>query len=350
VIAVLFSASTAIAARGALGYTIAALWQAEEGSVKILITGVDGFAGGHLARHLLESPELTVHGTTLLPTDQHRTLAKEGALLRQVDLTNAADVLALLEELAPDDIYHLAAQSFVPRSFENPWETLQNNIQGQLNVLHGVATIGLNARVLVVGSSEEYGPVRPDEVPITEEQPLCPANPYSVSKVAQDMLGLQYFISHGVRAIRVRPFNHIGPGQSERFVAPAFACQIAAIEQGQREPVIYVGNLSGKRDFTDVRDMVRAYRLLMEKGQPGEVYNIGAGETHSIQELLDILLSLTAIPIKVETDPARVRPLDVPIVVCDARKMREATGWGTTIRFEDTLRDILDDWRSRMGR
>jgi GDP-4-dehydro-6-deoxy-D-mannose reductase len=168
--------------------------------------------------------------------------------------------------------------------------------------------------------------------------------------VAQDMLGLQYFISHGVQAIRARPFNHIGPGQTERFVAPAFASQIAAIEQGKQEPVMYVGNLSAKRDFTDVRDMVRAYRLLMEKGQPGEVYNIGSGEAHSIQELLDTLLSLTDAPVRVETDPARVRPLDVPIVVCDARKMHKATGWATTIPFEDTLRDILDDWRSRMKR
>jgi GDP-4-dehydro-6-deoxy-D-mannose reductase len=316
--------------------------------VKILITGVDGFVGGHLARHLLESSESTIYGTTFLPAEQHRALAEEGIRLRQADLTDATDALALLEELAPDHVYHLAAQSFVPRSFENPWETLQNNIQAQLNILHGTALLQLRSRILVVGSSEEYGPVRPDEVPLSEEQPLRPASPYSVSKVAQDMLGLQYFISHGVQAIRARPFNHIGPGQTERFVAPAFASQIAAIEQGDQEPVMYVGNLSAKRDFTDVRDMVRAYRLLMEKGQPGEVYNIGSGEAHSIQDLLDTLLSLTDVPIRVDTDPARVRPLDVPIVVCDARKIHEATGWATTFPFENTLRDILDDWRSHM--
>lgn len=318
--------------------------------MKILITGVDGFVGGHLARYLFTLSEATIYGTTLLPVEHHQALAKEGILLQQADLTHSSDVRSLLENIAPDYVYHLAAQSFVPRSFEAPWETLQNNILAQLNILHRMALMKLETRVLVVGSSGEYGSVQPDEVPITETQPLRPANPYSVSKVTQDMLGLQYFISHDVQTIRVRPFNHIGPGQSERFVASAFASQIAAIEHGKQDPIMHVGNLTGKRDFTDVRDMVRAYHLLLTNGKPGEVYNIGSGKAHSIQELLDILLSFTDLRIKVQADPDLLRPIDAPIVVCDAQKMHDVTGWTPIISFEDTLRNILDDWRSRTGR
>jgi GDP-4-dehydro-6-deoxy-D-mannose reductase len=202
---------------------------------------------------------------------------------------------------------------------------------------------------LVVGSGEEYGSVTPDQAPIDETLPLRPASPYSVSKVAQDMLGLQYFLSHNLSIVRVRPFNHIGPGQSQRFVAPAFAAQIAAVEAGQQERVIYVGNLKAKRDFTDVRDVVRAYYLLLTCGQPGEVYNVGTGQAHSIRELLDILLSLTDEPIEVQTDPTLFRPVEVPIVVCDPAKLQAATGWIPQIPFEQSLADVLNDWRERVG-
>lgn len=315
--------------------------------MKALITGADGFVGGHLARHLLQQEDASVIGTTFYPVEQYRHLAEAGVQLHHINLTDEAAVYKLLDEARPDQIYHLAAQSFVPESFENPWYTLSNNIQAQLNILHSMVRLNLNARMLVIGSSEEYGPISPDDVPIDEQQPLRPSSPYSVSKVAQDMLGLQYYLSHRLPVIRVRPFNHIGPGQSKRFVAPAFASQIAAIENGEQEPVLYVGNLEARRDFTDVRDMVQAYRQVITLGEPGAVYNIGSGQAHSIQELLDIMLHMTDVPIEIQVDPARMRPVEIPIVVCDYSKVRATTGWEPTYAFEQTLADILTDWRTR---
>ncbi len=316
--------------------------------MKALITGVDGFVGGHLARYLLEQPDTTVSGTTLPSVEHFPHLSRAGVHLHQVNLTDKEAVIKLLRETNPDHIYHLAAQSFVPESFEHPWETLKNNIQGQLNILCGMLELGLNARILIVSSAEVYGPVSPDDIPIDEQQPFKPTSPYSVSKVAQDMLGLQYYLSHNLPVIRVRPFNHIGPGQSTRFVAPAFASQIAAIEAGRQEPVLYVGYLNAKRDFTDVRDMVRAYRLVMSLGEPGSVYNAGSGQAHSIRELLDILLMHTDAPIEVKVDAARMRPVEVPIIVCNPGKIRATTGWRPEYTFEQTLIDILNDQRSRI--
>lgn len=315
--------------------------------MKALITGIGGFVGGHLARHLLQEDDTQVFGTTFFPAEQHKHLSDAGAHLQQVNLIEEKAVENLLADIRPDHIYHLAAQSFVPESFENPWDTLSNNIRSQLNILHSMIKLNLDAKILIVGSSEEYGPVSPDDIPVTEQQALRPANPYSVSKVTQDMLGLQYFLSHNLQAIRVRPFNHIGPGQSARFVAPAFASQIAAIEKNEQEPILYVGNLEARRDFTDVRDMVRAYQQVITLGEPGAVYNIGTGQAHSIQELLDTLLHMTDMPIEVQPDPARMRPVEVPIVVCNAEKVRATTGWKPTYTFEQTLADILDDWRMR---
>jgi GDP-4-dehydro-6-deoxy-D-mannose reductase len=319
-----------------------------EGSVKALITGIGGFVGGHLARRLLLQQTVEVSGITYFPVDQHKDLSEAGVRLFHINLTDEQAVGRVLAEVRPDHIYHLAAQSFVPESFEDPWGTLSNNILAQLNLLQQMIKLDIDARILVVSSAEIYGPVSPDEVPINELHPLKPPSPYSVSKVAQDMLGLQYFLSHHVAAIRVRPFNQIGPGQSKRFVAPAFASQIAAIEAGQQDPVLYVGNLGAKRDFTDVRDMVRAYELVMQLGEPGDVYNIGSGEAHSIQELLDTLLYLTDRSIEIQVDQARMRPVEVPIIVCDPAKMYAATGWKPGFTFEQTLSDVLDDWRSRI--
>jgi GDP-4-dehydro-6-deoxy-D-mannose reductase len=317
--------------------------------VKALVTGLGGFVGSHLARHLLQA-DTTVTGTTFCPPDQYPHLAAlidAGVQAQHVELTDERAVHKLLDQTRPDFIYHLAAQSFVPESFDNPWQTLGNNIHAQLNILHSMVKLNLDARVLVIGSSEEYGPVSPDDIPVNEGQPLRPANPYSVSKVAQDMLGLQYHLSHNLAVIRVRPFNHIGPGQSSRFVAPAFASQIAAIEKGAQEPVLYVGSLEARRDFTDVRDMVRAYRDVLTLGEPGAVYNIGSGQARSVRELLDILLHMTDAPIEVQTDPTRIRPVEVPIVVCDASKLRATTGWQPAYTFEQTLADILEEWRAR---
>jgi len=317
--------------------------------VRALITGIDGFVGAHLARLLSADGKTEIYGATFLPVENHQWLSALGIQLRQVNLIDASAVNQLLDESQPDHIYHLAAQSFVPMSFENPWATLENNIRGQLNLLHTLAQSQAKTRILVIGSGEEYGAVLPDELPIDEDQPLRPTSPYSVSKVTQDMLAHQYFASHRVAAIRARPFNHIGPGQSAQFVASSFANQIAAIEKGQQRPIIEVGNLEAQRDFTDVRDVVRAYSLLMERGAPGEVYNIGSDRAVTIQFVLDTLLGLARKSIEARVDPARIRPADTPLIVCNSTKLRLATGWQPEYRLETTLADILDDWRARLN-
>jgi GDP-4-dehydro-6-deoxy-D-mannose reductase len=249
----------------------------------------------------------------------------------------------------PDLVFHLAAMADVGRSFQNPWETLENNIVSQINVLQAILNLRLPTRILVVSSAEIYGSAVKTGVPQDENTPFQPANPYSVSKVAQDMLGLQYFISYKMPIIRARPFNHIGPSQKGGFVAADFASQIAAIEAGQHEPVIYVGNLSAERDFTDVRDVVRAYYLLALKGEPGQAYNVCSGEAYSVQYLLDTLLNFSTVNVEVRQEPSRMRPSDVPRRVGDATKLREATGWKPEILFEQSLLDILNDWRHYLG-
>ncbi len=235
-------------------------------------------------------------------------------------------------------------------TWQDPWATIEKNIRAQVNLLHAVTQQDLRPRILIIGSNEEYGRVEPEDLPINEDTPLRPDSPYGVSKIAQDFLGLQYFLSHNLHVVRVRPFNHIGPRQNDRFVAASFAKQIAEIEAGAREPVIFVGNLEAQRDFTDVRDMVRAYVLALERGAPGEVYNIGSGKAYSIRQLLNTFLSMTTAEIRVAQDPARSRPSDTPITVCDASKFRKQTGWEPQIEFEQTVRDTLEHWRAKVGK
>lgn len=270
--------------------------------------------------------------------------------LRKVDLMDAAALKEFCAEMQPDYIFHLAAQSFVPKSWEDPWATLENNIRAQLNILEAAVRLDPMPRVLVIGSADEYGLVHPGELPIRETNPLRPSSPYAVSKVAQDLLGYQYAVSYKLPAIRVRPFNHLGPRQSDAFVASSFARQIAEAELGQREPVVRVGNLSAKRDFSDVRDIVRGYYLAITMGEPGEVYNLGSERSHSIQELLTILQSLSTVAVRIEQDPARMRPSEVPELLSDCSKFRALTGWQTQIPFERTLADVLDDWRTKVRR
>jgi len=269
--------------------------------------------------------------------------------LRHADLRDPEGVQVLVGEVQPDCIFHLAAQSFVPASFADPWDTLQNNIRAQLNLLEAVRRSGRDVRVLVIGSNEEYGAPRPEELPQTEESPLRPNNPYAVSKVAQDFLGLQYYLAYGLSVVRVRPFNHTGPGQAPRFVVPAFASQIARIEAGLQAPVMQVGNLEAARDFTDVRDIVRAYHLAVSQGEPGEVYNLASGRPQSVRGLLEMLLSYSRTQIRVERDPSRYRPVDVPVVYGSAAKFHRRTGWEPQIPLEQTLRDILAYWREQTG-
>ena len=314
--------------------------------MRILITGSGGFVGRHLAAYIRKvQPKATVYGATLLPD---KTVSPSITQNCQIDLKDDKQVRQLMAACMPDAIYHLAAQAFVPRSFEDPWETLENNIRSQLNIIQACLALDIRPRILIISSAEIYGAVEPNQLPMSEGTAIQPTNPYSVSKAAQDMLGLQFYLSHQLPIMRARPFNHIGPGQSTRFVAPAFAAQIAKIEAGRQEPFIYVGNLQARRDFTDVRDIVRAYHLIVEKGQPGQVYNVASGTAYSIQHLLDTLLGLSSIDIKIQVDPARLRPIDVPEIRGDSRKLRCDTGWRPALTFEDALEDVLSDCRQRI--
>ena len=309
-----------------------------------LITGAGGFVGGHLCTYLLEHTDWYLTGT-VYPHPVERQPEAPRLRLRFADLRDPEAVQALVAEVEPDYIFHLAAQAFVPTSFADPWDTLENNIRAQLNLLESMRRSGRQTTMLVVGSNEEYGAPRPNELPFTEESPLRPANPYAVSKVTQDFLGLQYYLAYNLPIVRVRPFNHTGPGQSPRFVIPAFASQIARIEAGVQPPVVKVGNLAAARDFTDVRDIVRAYHLAVTEGLPGDVYNLASGQARSIQEILNNLLAYAQVPIRVEVDPQRYRPVDVPVAYGSAEKFHQVTGWSLQIPFEQTLQDVLEYWR-----
>ncbi len=312
---------------------------------KILITGVTGFAGNYLARQLI-SPDNEIFGTYLsensLPviSDISSQLTPIKLDLMQKDAVNK-----VIEDIKPDEMYHLAAIASTSRSFNDPSLVITNNISSQLNLLEAIRNTKLNTRVMVISSAEVYGKVDPSDLPIDEETPLKPENPYAVSKIAQDFLGLQYNIAYGMNIIRVRPCNHIGPGQTDQFAVASFAKKIAEIEKGKRK-VLTVGNLEAKRDFTDVKDMMRAYIVLMEKGNAGDVYNIGSGVSHKMSEILNMLISYSNVEIKIEEDPALLRPSDNPDLICDNTKITTLTGWKPEIPLEKTLKDTLDYWRN----
>ncbi|MEO8397541.1 MAG: GDP-mannose 4,6-dehydratase [Chloroflexota bacterium] len=309
--------------------------------MRILITGADGFAGHHLIQELA-SAGFEIHGTCFQPLAN----PPPDVIYHTVDLRDENAVDTVVAEVGPSQIYHLAGTANVGQSYTAAWRTLENNVRAQLNVTLACVKCGLQPRILVVSSGDIYGDQLVDH-PATEETPLRPSNPYSVSKVTQDMLALQYYISHDLPIMRARPFNHLGPGQSRGFVAPDFGFQIAEIEAGQKAPVIHVGTLSAERDFTDVRDVIRAYHLIMENGVPGEVYNIASGKTWRIGDLLKTMLSHSPIAIGVETDTARLRPGRISKVWGDSTRLRQATGWEPTIPLEQTLIEVLEDCRQR---
>jgi GDP-4-dehydro-6-deoxy-D-mannose reductase len=317
--------------------------------MRLLITGINGFVGGHLAEHLLASAVGDVWGLARQPSFVLPELRGRVEFVA-ADLGEFDQAVAALASVQPDLIFHLAGQSNVPRSFAEPAQTLTTNILAQLNLFQAALRLKQNPLFLIVCSNEIYGRVAPDDLPIDEDTPLRPVSPYAVSKATQDLLAYQYYVSHKLRTIRLRPFNHIGPRQTEQFVASAFAAQIARIEAGGQEPLLRVGDLAAERDFTDVRDMVGAYALAAQHGEPGQAYNIGSGRTVSIRWLLDTLLAFSACDIAVEPDPARMRPADVPRVVCDSRRFRERTGWAPQIPLEQTLYDILEHWRDQVKR
>lgn len=315
---------------------------------RVLITGITGFVGSHLAEHLLGQPGLEVFGMRRWRSrTEHIDHLSRKISIVECDLRDQVSVTRAVAQVRPEKIFHLAAQSFVPTSWHAPEESLHTNVLGTLHLFEAVRQAGLDPWIQVAGSSEEYGMVRPDEVPIREENPLRPLSPYGVSKVGADMLGYQYHQSFGMKIVRTRAFNHTGPRRGDVFVESNFAKQIVDIEKGRQEPVIRVGNLDARRDYTDVRDIVRAYRLSLEKCEPGEVYNICSGRSWVIREVLDLLLARSKVKVRVEPDPARMRPSDVQILEGDFSKFHGATGWKPEIPFERTLDDILAYWRER---
>jgi len=318
--------------------------------MRVLITGITGFAGSHLADYILaDHPDVDVYGTVRWRSRRDNILHIQDKIkLYEADLKDIVSLKKCLVEIRPDWIFHLAAQSFVPASWVCPVETFAINAIGQINLFEAILGLNLSPKIQIAGTSEEYGFVHPDEVPMKETNPLRPLSPYAVSKVAQDLLAFQYHKSYGLRTVRTRGFNHTGPRRGEVFVTSNFAKQIAEIEKKKKEPVIFVGNLEAKRDFSDVRDIVRGYWLCLEKGEEGEVYNVGTGKTYLMKEVLDMLLSLSSVKVEIEVDPQRLRPSDVPILLSDCTKLSEKTGWKPKIPFKKTLEDLLNYWRERV--
>ena len=317
---------------------------------RVFITGVTGFAGSHLVDYLLTLPEVEIFGMRRWRSrTEHIDHLSEDVRIVECDLRDQTSVTRALSDIRPDKIFHLAAQSFVPASWNAPEESLHTNVIGTLRLFEGARQAGIDPWIQLACSSEEYGMVRPDEVPIKETNPLRPLSPYAVSKVGDDLLGYQYFRSFGLKIVRTRAFNHTGPRRGDVFVCSNFARQIAEIEKGRRAPVLRVGNLEARRDFTDVRDVARAYWLALSGGcEAGEVYNVCTGESRTIRETLDMLLARTEAKISVETDPGRMRPSDVMILEGDNARFTEATGWRPEIPFERTLDDLLAYWRARL--
>ncbi|TAK94180.1 MAG: SDR family oxidoreductase [Verrucomicrobia bacterium] len=318
--------------------------------MRVLITGITGFVGSYMAELAL-AQGAEVYGACRWRSNTENIESIRARLqIIEADLRDQSSTQEMLATARPDLIFHLAGQSQVMTSWHAPAETLHTNIIGQTHLLEAIRLRGAPfPKVLVVGSSEEYGLVQESDLPVTEQHELRPLSPYAVSKVAQDMLAYQYHRSYGIPCIRVRAFNHDGPRRGEVFVTSTFARQIAEIELGLREPVILVGNLKARRDYTDVRDIVRGYWMLLERGEPGEVYNLCSGRSHAIQEVLDFFLSQSSVRnIEVREDPARLRPSDLPNLYGSAAKIESATGWKPTIPLEKTLMDVLNYWREKV--
>ncbi len=314
--------------------------------MKVLITGITGFAGSHLAELCLQKPDVKIYGTVRMRSRLNNISHLIDSLeLHECDLRDPFAVQKVLGEVAPDYIFHLAAQSFVPTSWKAPEETITTNILSQLNIFEAIRHLKLETRVQIACSSEQYGLVYPEELPISEDNLFRPLSPYGVSKVAQDLLGYQYHASYGLHIVRTRAFNHTGPRRGESFVTSSFCKQVAEIEAGKRPPVLHCGNLDARRDFTDVRDMVRAYWLALEKGEPGEAYVVASGNAYKIREVLDTVLAGAKCDIEVKPAPELMRPSDVPVLMGDATKFNRLTGWEPQIPFAKTMQDLLDYWR-----
>lgn len=326
----------------------------------ILLTGITGFTGSHLAELLIKDKKDKIYGTVRGRCRQTEFInhIKDSLILLECDLTDYNSVQATIEDSQPDVIYHLGAQTFVPTSWRAPQETMNTNVMGTLNLLDAVRKSKYDPKILIAGSSEEYGMVKEDEVPIKETNPLRPLSPYAVSKVAQDLLGYQYHHSYGLKIIRTRAFNIMGPRSGEKIVTASFAKRIAEIDKEEarfkskfkHSETIYkikVGNMDAIRDFNDVRDIARAYQLCIDKGEMGDVYNISTGKGHSIGEIIEEYKKLTDAIIITEEDEKLMRPSDVPILIGDSTKFRKKTGWMPEHSWETSLTDVLNYWRKR---
>jgi GDP-4-dehydro-6-deoxy-D-mannose reductase len=312
---------------------------------RILITGVSGFVGTHLAERCVERyPQARLYGTVHTKRQWERSVP--GLELLYADVRDGQSVQRVIADTRPDLVFHLAAQSSVADSWTHPIGTLQVNTEGLLHLLEAIHAEHLAPRVLVVGSSEEYG--RVEEGPVDEKQALHPLNPYAVSKAAQDFLAQQYAIAYALPIIRMRAFNHFGPGQGPQFVVASIARQIALIEADRAEPVLLVGNTESQRDFLSVSDVVEAYLMLGEYGKAGEAYNVGSGQTHSIAEIVRFLIQQCSVSIEVRVDPAHYRPLDKNVLIADTTKLCEHTGWRPQLHFQQALLQTLDYWREKV--
>ncbi|MGB9834916.1 MAG: GDP-mannose 4,6-dehydratase [bacterium] len=318
--------------------------------MRVLITGITGFAGSHLAEYLLSLGNVEVYGIYRWRSRMENiSHICNQITLFECDLKDSLGVRKVIKTVKPDKIFHLAAQSYVPFSWQAPSETFQVNVISTINILEAVKEFAPNCITQIAGSSEEYGFVLPSELPIKEENPLRPLSPYAVSKIAQDFLGYQYHKSYGLKTIRTRGFNHTGPRRGEVFATSNFAKQLALIKMGKQPPVIKVGNLEAKRDFTDVRDIVRGYWAITEYGDPGEVYNLGSGQAYAIKEVLEILLEISGLEVSVEQDQSRMRPSDVPILLADITKIKNKANWAPSIPFRKTLEDLFNYWSEKLG-
>ena len=313
--------------------------------MKALIVGAAGFVGSYLIQHLTTTYDWEIHATKL----PNENLSVSDIHVHDLNILNIDEIRELFTKLKPDYIFHLAAQSSVALSWNNPQITVDINIKGTLNILDTIRSLdGYSPRILLIGSGEEYGYILPDETPVNERVTPRPGNIYAATKACQNMFGNIYYRAYGMQLIMVRAFNHIGPNQTSVFVASDFFKQVAEIEAGKKKPILHVGNLSAKRDFTDVRDVVRAYGILIQHGKAGETYNIGSCHAISIQELLNIILSLSTAKILVSTDPARLRPSDIPVIEADITKLQDSINWHPEISLKQTLLETLNYWRGTL--
>lgn len=311
---------------------------------KALIIGAAGFVGPYLARHLSEECGMEVYATKLT----HDNLEDVKAEVYTLNILNKEEIVELLYKIRPDYIFHLAAQSSVALSWKNPGLTIDINIKGSVNVLDAVRELYYKPRVLLVGSGEEYGHICPDEIPVKEDNHLRPGNLYAATKACQNMIANVYATAYDMEVVIVRAFNHIGPKQASIFVVSDFCRQIVEIEKGFREPVIRVGNLGVKRDFTDVRDVVRAYAMLIQYGKAGETYNVGSGHAVEIQKILELIIAQTDVKVDIKVDPNKIRPVDAPIIEADTTKLREVTGWERQIPLNQTIEETIEYWRKNI--